>query len=108
MRRPKTVDHADGLPDGLAVDADGCVWVCLFGGGAVRRYAPDGSLEAHLPLPVTCPTCPAFGGADLATLYITTARHRLSPGQLTAEPLAGALLACRPGARGQPGHAFAG
>ena len=53
----------DGLPDGLCVDADGGVWVALFGGGAIRRYRPDGQLDLHLPLPVTNPTSLAFGGA---------------------------------------------
>lgn len=102
------IDPADGLPDGLAVDAEGCLWVCLFGGGALRRYAPDGSLEAVVDLPVTNPTCPAFGGAQLDTLYVTSARHRLSDAQLAAEPLAGALLALEPGVRGLPANRFAG
>jgi sugar lactone lactonase YvrE len=108
-RRPfAVVNSDDGLPDGLAVDAEGYVWVCLFGGGAIRRYAPDGSLDTHVPLPVTCPTCPAFGDADLGTLYITSTRHRLTREQLEAEPIAGALLAWRPGVRGQVGNAFGG
>jgi sugar lactone lactonase YvrE len=101
------IDPSDGLPDGLTVDSEGCLWVCLFGGGAVRRYEPDGSLDAHIPLPVTNPTCPAFGGPDLQTLYVTSARHRLSPRQLANEPLAGATLALRPGATGRAGNSFA-
>jgi sugar lactone lactonase YvrE len=108
-RRPfAVVDAADGLPDGLAVDAEGGVWVCLFGGAAVRRYDATGRLDAIVPLPVTNPTCPAFGGADLGTLYVTSARHRLTPEQLAAEPLAGALLALDPGVTGLPVHRFAG
>jgi sugar lactone lactonase YvrE len=102
------VDPRDGLPDGLTVDAEGGVWLCLFGGAAIRRYGPDGALTAATALPVTNPTSAAFGGADLDTLYITTARHRLSPEQLAAEPLAGALLALEPGVRGLPGNRFAG
>ncbi len=86
------VEPTDGLPDGLTVDADGGVWVCLFGGGRVRRYRPDGSLHHDIMLPLTNPTCPAFGGADLTTLYITTARHRLTDEQLAREPMAGAVL----------------
>jgi sugar lactone lactonase YvrE len=108
-RRPFTaIDPDDGLPDGLTVDAEGGVWVCLFGGAAIRRYAPDGGLDAAIALPTTNPTSAAFGDADLATLYITTARHRLSADQLAAEPLAGALLALTPGVRGLPGSRFAG
>jgi sugar lactone lactonase YvrE len=108
-RRPfAVVDPADGLPDGLAVDAEGGVWVCLFGGAAVRRYDARGRLDAVVPLPVTNPTCPAFGGADLRTLYVTSARHRLTPEQLAAEPLAGALLELDPGVAGLPVHRFAG
>lgn len=108
-RRPFVeIAAADGLPDGIAIDAEGGLWVCLFGGGAVRRYGPDGALDAVVPLPVTNPTCPAFGGPDLTTLYVTSARHRLSPAQLAAEPLAGALLALDPGVRGMPANRFAG
>ncbi len=102
------IDPADGLPDGLAVDAEGGIWVCLFGGGALRRYGADGTLEAVVPLPVTNPTCPTFSGPDLATLYVTSARHRLTPEQLAREPLAGALLELDPGVRGLPGNRFAG
>jgi sugar lactone lactonase YvrE len=98
----------DGLPDGLAVDAEGAVWVCLFGGGAVRRYDSTGTLDAHIRLPASNPTCPAFGGQDLATLYITTARHRLTPEQLLRESHAGALLALEPGVTGLPVTPFAG
>jgi sugar lactone lactonase YvrE len=94
FRRPLVaIDPDDGLPDGLAVDADGGIWVCLFGGGAIRRYAPDGALDLHIELPVTNPTCPTFGGEDLTTIYITSARHRLSEDQLANEPHAGALIA---------------
>ena len=102
------VDPRDGLPDGMTVDAEGGIWVCLFGGGAVRRYSPEGVLEAAIALPVTNPTSAAFGGADLRTLYVTTARHRLSPEQLAVEPLAGDLFALYPGVRGLPGNRFAG
>lgn len=99
---------AAGLPDGLTVDSEGGVWVCLFGGGCIRRYDDRGVLDAEIPLPVTNPTCPTFGGPDLPTLYITSARHKLSPEQLSAEPLAGAVLALEPGVTGQPVNRFAG
>jgi sugar lactone lactonase YvrE len=108
-RRPLAeIDPRDGLPDGLTIDAEGGIWVCLFGGGALRRYAPDGTLEAAIRLPVTNPTSPVFGGPDLRTLYVTSARHRLSLGQLAVEPLAGAVLALEPGVRGLPGHRYGG
>ena len=67
-RRPfARIDPEDGLPDGLCVDAEGGVWIALFGGGAIRRYKPDGTLEAHVALPVTNPTSLAFGGPDRAS-----------------------------------------
>ena len=94
----------DGLPDGLAVDAEGGVWVCLFGGGAVRRYSPRGELLDHVELPVTNPTCPVFAGAGSRTLYVTTARHRLSAQQLAGEPAAGAVLTLEAPATGRPTH----
>jgi sugar lactone lactonase YvrE len=108
-RRPLVdIDPRDGLPDGLTVDAEGGIWICLFGSGALRRYDPDGELEMAIRLPVTNPTSPVFGGPDLRTLYVTSARHRLSLGQLAVEPLAGAVLALEPGVRGLPGHRYAG
>lgn len=108
-RRPfAKIDEADGLPDGMAVDAEGGVWVCLFGGGALRRYGPEGTLEAIVSLPVTNPTSPVFGGPRFQTLYVTSARHRLPKRQLAAEPLAGALLAVDPEVPGQPGNRFRG
>jgi sugar lactone lactonase YvrE len=102
------IEATDGLPDGLAIDAEGCVWVCLFGGGRIRRYLSDGTLDQEITLPLTNPTCPAFGGADLSTLYVTTARHRLTDEQLAREPLAGALLQLDVGVRGSLAYRFAG
>lgn len=107
-RRFAEIDPGAGLPDGLCVDAEGGVWVALFGGGAVRRYAPDGELDEIVGLPVSNATCPAFGGADLDVLYVTTTRHLLSDEALAAQPLAGALFEFRPGVRGLPGVPFAG
>jgi sugar lactone lactonase YvrE len=94
------IDPADGLPDGLAVDAEGGIWVCLFGGGAIRRYGPQGALEEHIALPVPHATCPTFGGEDLSTLFITTTRHKLATQQLADFPLAGSVLAVHPGVEG--------
>ena len=96
------IDERDGLPDGLAVDAEGCIWVALYGGGAVRRYRPDGRLDGTIELPVTWVTSCAFGGPDLDRLYITSAMHKLDEEGLRREYLAGDLLVVRPGARGLP------
>jgi sugar lactone lactonase YvrE len=98
------VDPADGLPDGICADAEGGVWVSLFGGGALHRYDERGELSERVELPVTNPTCPAFGGDDLGTLFVTTARHRLT----RPESAAGCVLALEPGVRGLPANAFAG
>lgn len=102
------VDHtATGdRPDGACVDAEGFLWNAIFAGGRVVRYAPDGRIDRVVPVPVTNPTCVCFGGPDLRTLYITTARKFLSEAQLAAEPLAGALLAFEPGVRGLPEALF--
>lgn len=106
-RRPfATIDAADGAPDGLCVDADGGVWVALYGGGAIRRYTPDGRLDRHLPVPASNPTSLAFGGPSLDDLYVTTSRLGMSAEQLAMEPAAGALLRLRPGVQGRPGWAF--
>ena len=102
------IDPADGLPDGLCVDAEDGVWVSLFGGAAVQRYDERGALSQRVELPATNPTCPAFGGVGLATLYVTTARHRLTPEQERAAPAAGCVLAFEPGVRGLPSGVFAG
>ena len=96
-----------GWPDGLTVDAEGCVWVALWGGGAVRRYRPDGRLVHILRLPASRVTSCVFGGLDLDVLYVTTAAAE--PGSaLPAEPDAGSLFACRVGVVGRQAHAFAG
>ena len=67
------VDPADGIPDGLAVDDEGGVWVALHGGGAVRRYDPDGAHVETIDVPATNVTACCFGGDDGRSLFITTA-----------------------------------
>jgi sugar lactone lactonase YvrE len=94
--------RADGFPDGLTVDLDGCVWVAMWGGGALRRFTPDGEQAAVLPVPVSRPTSCAFGGPDLTDLYVTTASVGFTEAELAAEPLAGRLLRLRPGPSGLP------
>jgi sugar lactone lactonase YvrE len=95
-----------GAPDGLTVDAEGCVWVSLWGGGAVHRYAPRGTLECVVRLPVTHPTSCAFGGNDLRELYITTAAIALTERERARQTNAGDLFRCRPGPAGRAPHRF--
>ena len=98
-----------GFPDGLTVDAEGCVWVALFDGAAVHRYTPDGELLAVVPLPVAQVTACTFGGPGLDRLYVTTSREGLDADALAAQPLAGALFCVDlPGVRGLPVLEFAG
>jgi IclR family acetate operon transcriptional repressor len=89
-----------GRPAGLAVDAEGGLWVALRDGWSVARLGPDGEVDRVLPLPVPRPTDLAFGGADLSTLYVATARDGLGFDTLSAAPLSGRLLATSPGVRG--------
>jgi sugar lactone lactonase YvrE len=101
-RRPFVeIPKDEGLPDGMEVDAEGGVWLALFGGGEVRRYAPDGTLSEVVTMPVSHPTSIAFGGPDLRTAYVTTARSWLDT-HVTGEPLAGAVLTFDAGVPGRP------
>lgn len=100
--------RVDGTPDGACVDAEGFVWSAIWEGYRVERRSPDGRLDRTIAVPVAKPTCCAFGGADLATLYITTSRLDESPERLAREPQAGGLFALEPGIRGLPGMSFAG
>lgn len=84
--------HTAGVPDGLCVDADGCVWVALAGGGMVRRYTPAGELSQEIMLPVSHPTSCAFGGPGMNQLFVTTARQPLTDAERIEQPLAGCLL----------------
>lgn len=97
-----TVEPADGYPDGVAVDDEGCLWVGLYAGSAARRYSPDGVLLEQVGIPCRNVTKPAFGGDDGGTLYLTTARSGLSDEERTAQSFAGGLFAVRAGVRGSP------
>jgi L-arabinonolactonase len=100
---------ASGSPDGSTVDSQGYVWNAQWGGARVARYAPDGSMEREIVLPVTQPSCPAFGGAALDRLYVTTAHEHLTPAMRRLQPLAGGLFAAsQPGIKGLPEVRFAG
>src|SRR6266446_747788 len=101
-----TFENQPGTPDGSCVDADGCLWNAQWNGRRVVRYTPNGQIDRIIEIPVRNPTCVAFGGADLEVLYITTARYRMKPDELEAEPLAGALFAMRPGVSGLAAKKF--
>ncbi len=107
-RRFAAVEVEGAVPDGLAVDAEGGVWVALHGGWGLHRYSPDGELAAIVDLPVARVTSCCFGGGDLRDLYVTTRREGLGASELAAQPLAGALLRLDAGVTGLPTHAFAG
>jgi sugar lactone lactonase YvrE len=98
----------DGTADGLVVDADGCLWIAMWGGGCVRRYSADGELLGAYQVPVSQPTCPGFGGPGLDELFVTTAWQGLDSERRSAEPLAGHLLRARPGVRGLAMACFGG
>jgi sugar lactone lactonase YvrE/DNA-binding IclR family transcriptional regulator len=109
--RTRFAEFADGegVPDGLAVDAEGFVWVALWDGWRVVRFAPDGRVDRTIHLPVPRPTSCCFGGPDLATLYVTSARVRLSAAALAEAPLSGSVFAVDTGGiRGLPEPGFAG
>lgn len=97
-----------GTPDGLTVDGDGHVWSAHWDGWCVTRYDPAGAVDRVVNLPVPRPTSCAFGGDGLATLYVTSARIRLSARQLAEAPLSGSVFALQTGSRGLPETPFAG
>jgi sugar lactone lactonase YvrE len=101
VRIPETA----GAPDGLTVDAEGFVWVALWGGSAIHRYEPDGTLDRVVRVPVSQVTALTFGGANLDDLFITTSREGLVN---SAEPSAGALFHYASDVRGQPVRAYRG
>jgi|SRR5579872_1359696 len=103
-RRFITVPKAEGVPDGLTLDAEGCLWLAVWGASELRRYTPDGRLDAVVQLPASQVSCPAFGPDG--TLYITTAYENFTAGQREAEPRAGDIFACAPGVTGRPAFRF--
>ncbi len=98
------IDPAEGIPDGLCCDAEGGVWVALWDGWGVARYDAAGQRTAKIALPVPRPTCPAFGGPGLRTLFVTSS----SDGQLEKAPLSGSLFAWQPAVPGLPVASFSG
>ncbi len=94
-----TLSRNEGFCDGATVDADGGYWLAAVGSGTLRRYLPDGSLDRVVILPCSNPTKPAFGGPDMATLYVTSTRMAINtdaPGYANN----GGIFALRPGEQG--------
>jgi sugar lactone lactonase YvrE len=96
------VSEGRGYPDGAVVDSQGYLWNAKWGGSCVVRHAPDGSIDRIVEVPVSQVTCPAFGGPDLKTMFITTAAKNMSAEQLAAERHAGSLFAIELDVAGQP------
>ncbi len=96
-----------GVPDGSCIDAEGHVWNAVWEGSRVERWNPDGRITAVIEVPVKKPTCVAFGGSGLDTLFITSSRLGESPEALATQPLAGHLFAVKPGVRGLADTDFA-
>ncbi len=93
-------DAGEGFPDGLAVDAEGCIWSARWGGWKVVRYTPDGQIERVIPMPVEFPTSCAFGGPDMKDLYITSAWVEIPPERRAAQPMAGDVFRVKTEVRG--------
>ena len=90
----------EGFPDGLTVDADGCIWNAHYNGWRITRYAPDGKIDRIIRMPVQHVTSLTFGGPGLGTLYVTSSHLRLSEEERSRQPVAGHVFACEPGVRG--------
>jgi len=97
----RTIATFDVLPDGVSVDMEGGIWVALWDGGGVVRLSPSGEIDCRIDVPGGWITSCAFGGADLRTLYITSATVDLDDARRRANPSAGSLFACRPGVAGR-------
>lgn len=98
----------DGLPDGMCVDAEGHLWIAIWGTGQVRRYTPAGRLAGTIEVPAPHTTSVAFAGADLDLLLITTATAQLGADRLAAYPQSGRLFRARVGVTGLPVTPWAG
>lgn len=92
----------------MTVDAEGCLWVAIWGGWEVRRYTPGGQLDTVVELPAAQITSCAFGGPDLSTLFVRSAKDGLSARTAAQQPGAGALFRVEVGVEGLPARQFAG
>ena len=101
-RTGESLDAYGGRPDGAAMDVEGCCWVAMFEGQRLLRLSPAGDVLQAVELPVRCPTMPCFGGPDLKTLYVTSARANRPQAELLAQPWAGCVLALDVGVPGLP------
>jgi L-arabinonolactonase len=101
-------DVAPGEPDGSCIDAEGCLWTTRWGAGQVLRFTPDGRLDRVLALDAAQPSCPAFGGPDLSTLYVTSAWLGMVTSDLATSPWSGALFRLDLDVRGLPESRFLG
>ena len=108
QRRISTVRRRWGTATAPPWTPEGYLWNARFGGGCVIRFAPDGSVDARIDLPVTNPTSCCFGGDDLRTLYVTSARFGLTEAELAANSDEGALVALATDVEGLPVNRFAG
>ena len=88
-------------PDGSCIDEEGFVWSAIYAGGKLIRFDPHGTIDRVIELPVSHPTCCCFGGESLDTLFVTSAVEPLGPEERALEPLAGKVLAFKPGIRGR-------
>ena len=102
----KTDSHYGGRPDGAAVDNEGNYWCAMFEGGRLLRLSPGGDILGQIALPLRCPTMLAFGGADLRTLYITSASHQRPADELAQYPMTGRLLSLRVDVAGREEPAY--
>ena len=99
---------ATGEPDGSTVDRDGGLWNAQWGGARVVRYGADGVETERVDVPTVQPSCVALGGAQLGTLYITSARVGLDAAALAGDSRAGGVFIATPARRGLPEPVFAG
>ena len=102
-----TLPREEGFCDGATVDSEGGYWLAAVGAGALRRYLPDGTLDRIVTLPFSNPTKPAFGGPDMATIYVTSTKMAINtdaPGFSNN----GGIFAFQPGVRGIAETDFAG
>ena len=100
--------EGDGLPDGLTVDAEGFVWSACWGGWKVMRFSPEGRVDREIMLPAEFPSSCTFGGENLDTLYITTAREPLSEMESKNRPMDGRLFRVQTPCRGLPADLYQG
>jgi sugar lactone lactonase YvrE len=102
------IDPGDGFPDGLCVDAEGFIWIAVYGSWAVRRYAPDGRLDQVIEFPARDLTSVGFGEEALDVMFVTSASERLGADDWISQPQAGGIFSCRPGQRGRRQHGWTG